>query len=541
MGGVCSSNKSIIPDLVSGDEDDYRSIFIEGAVLGEGEFGKVRVAHLMNFDADDGGPPTSVPYASKVLKKGMTFRHNTIYTAIKPLVLYNECKVLRLLAGKRHCLKLHSLFESPRNIWIVTEICEGGDMIDWLSKQGGMLKTEHVSRIIFQLLDAIDHCHSFGVIHRDVKPENIMFKSSDVDSQLKLIDFGSGTIDKDEALRYAGGLEEQERVTNPDDLLHHTFAGSAFYTSPEMFKRTYTSKTDIWSVGVTSYVVVAGYPADNLQNAFNILQKRKRDLRTLPNLPKDLPDEYFTMLDDMLLYPHRNRKSAKDILQYEFVQFQREMNDFLPDIEIDGIANDTTGDGDLSNSSRKRSNIKSQSLDASVVRHSLYITYRIFERAVASLLAVMLQRRDFDDLIARLTKIKDEKETSEEGKRSLQALPIYKVKEVLISMNKKEIVTFMEKLPNAASYERFVFRISLLRLFSRKNDLSDKESEIDDSVHFLIRKAAMEKKNSVSQMKRSNSADRLKGFNDDLSRSGHSETRNSVHGSNVWEKWKSKA
>jgi len=48
--------------------------------------------------------------------------------------------------------------------------------------------------------------------------------------------------------------------------------------------------TDVWSAGVTIYVLVAGYPAGRLQAAFNVLHTVKRDLRTLPDMPDDMPD-----------------------------------------------------------------------------------------------------------------------------------------------------------------------------------------------------------------------------------------------------------
>jgi len=544
MGALCSGgkSKSIIPDLVSGNEEDYHSLFIEGVKIGAGEFGQVMHVNLMN-DLGNGENGHPIPYACKVLKKGITFRDNTIYTPLSPVVLYNECKILRVLAGKRHCLKLHSLFESHRTIWIVTEMCQGGDMFDWLSKQGGMLETQHVSRVIFQLLDAVDHCHQHGIIHRDIKPENIMFRSSDIGSALKLIDFGSGTIDAEGAKQYAdgGGVEEADKITTPNDLMHHTFAGSAFYISPEMFQRTYTTRTDIWSVGVTSYVLVAGYPADMLQQCFNILHLNKgRDLRKLPNLPSDLPDEFFSMLDDMLCYRHRQRKSATALLQYEFVQFQKEMENIflIPNVSIDSTMN--ASGRETSYSGRKGNLIKNVSLDMSVRRHSLYMDYKRFEKSVASILATMLPGPVFEQLIINLkTKSENGKETTDVGLRLLQALTISKVKDVLKEMNNTKIIGLINKLPNSASYEHFAFRISLLKLFSRSEDPEETSlMGIDDSVRHSMEAAARKKK--LGSIRRSNSEERLVGVDDPLDRSGRGDKQhNSVHGTDVWETWKS--
>lgn len=89
---------------------------------------------------------------------------------------------------------------------------------------------------------------------------------------------------------------------------------TAFYNSPELFQKKYTSKTDVFSAGVALYVLVAGYPADQLQKAFNLLQKANRDLKTLPGMPEGMPGSYFDMLNKMLTYQQKKRKSAAEIL-----------------------------------------------------------------------------------------------------------------------------------------------------------------------------------------------------------------------------------
>ncbi len=104
----------------------------------------------------------------------MQFKDNTLLSAIKPKVLKLECEILRTLAGKHYNLKLKQIYESPSAIYIVTEHCAGGDMFHYVADNYGGddddgLRTEDVSRISFQLLDAVSHCAKHDIMHRDIK------------------------------------------------------------------------------------------------------------------------------------------------------------------------------------------------------------------------------------------------------------------------------------------------------------------------------------------------------------------------------------
>jgi serine/threonine protein kinase len=335
----------------------------DGKVLGEGEFGVVTLVH-------DKTNPSAEPMASKLLRKGPIFKDNTLYSAILPKVLQAEVEMLRLLQGKFYCLKMEAIYETRSALYMVTELCAGGEMMEYVSAQSEDLLTEDVSRISFQLLSAVDHCAKHSIIHRDIKPQNCMFQTYAQGSGLRLIDFGSGTINLDAA------KASQQKA---DDLdVHTTFAGSAFYISPEVFRRTYTYKTDVWSAGATLYVLVAGYPADELQKAFNILQKSKRDLRKLPNLPEDMPESYYELLDSLLLYQHKKRPSAGEALKQEFVQFH-----------VDHVAPAKTG---------KMRRTASVSLRGSVLRHTVSLGFKEYERSLTTLLATVLSKTELAQL-----------------------------------------------------------------------------------------------------------------------------------------------
>jgi hypothetical protein len=78
MGACLSSAPKQLIESTDGGEEAYHKRYMEGEVLGEGEFGQVRLVHDMTQGHDQ-----NTPYASKILKKGMVFKDNTLYSPIK--------------------------------------------------------------------------------------------------------------------------------------------------------------------------------------------------------------------------------------------------------------------------------------------------------------------------------------------------------------------------------------------------------------------------------------------------------------------------
>lgn len=495
MGACLSSmgGSGMILDSTDGGEGDYHNRFIEDRVLGEGEFGIVTLVHDMTtrqskkFSMSQNGtssnnnnsndPNTNIDrsrskrkivlgndksgcdyddssMACKMLRKGMVFKHNTVYAPLKPEVLRCEVSILRKLDGKNFCLAVHAVYETSRVIYLITELCAGGDLFQYVSRREEDLRTDEVSRISYQLLSAVDHCAKSNVINRDIKPENIMFASPSPDSQLRLIDFGSGT----------------DRVV---EGLHTTFAGTAFYISPEMFQNTYTQKTDIWSVGVCLYVLVAGYPSAKLQTAFNMMHNitpGERKLKNLPNMPENLPDSYHKMLKELLEYKHKKRKTASQILESsDFVRFHK-----------------------------FASSVQKSNIIGSVGRHSMFLDYQKFERSLTTLLATMLSKNELilfvstvqaeikqqqlekkeqspissliktDAIVANeKTEMKEEEPIEEDKNTSLDVVNVRKVVEILRESGNNQIISMIEKLPGSELYDSFAYDIMVLKYFVR--------------------------------------------------------------------------
>lgn len=136
-----------------------------------------------------------------------------------------------------HVVQLYEVIATETSIWLVTELCTGGELFDYLLEKGRF--DEYEARILFgQLCLSVAYCHDQGVVHRDLKLENVLL---DDHCQVKLSDFGF--------------TREFERGGLLD-----TFCGTTGYASPEMLKgeKYLGQEVDIWSLGVILYALLTG-------------------------------------------------------------------------------------------------------------------------------------------------------------------------------------------------------------------------------------------------------------------------------------------
>lgn len=151
-------------------------------------------------------------------------------------------------------MKLYEIFEDKQNIYLVSELCLGGELFDEIITRNFFNETDAVS-IMQQLLSAICYCHQKKVAHRDLKPENVLLDTKKND-HIKVIDFGTSQV-----------FESAEQM-------HQTY-GTAYYIAPEVLKGDYNEKCDLWSIGVIMYILLSGSPPFNGDSDGEILKKVK--------------------------------------------------------------------------------------------------------------------------------------------------------------------------------------------------------------------------------------------------------------------------
>ena len=86
-------------------------------------------------------------------------------------------------------IRLYELYEDRKNYYLVTEYCSGHDVLTQIQNTPHFKESDAIS-IFRQILSAILYCHDNNIVHRDIKADNILFSKKDINSPLKLIDFG---------------------------------------------------------------------------------------------------------------------------------------------------------------------------------------------------------------------------------------------------------------------------------------------------------------------------------------------------------------
>ncbi|XP_042060602.1 CDPK-related protein kinase-like isoform X1 [Salvia splendens] len=214
-------------DKSFGFSKNFYSKYEVGEEVGRGHFGFTCKAKFKK------GELKGQEVAVKVIPKAK------MTTAIAIEDVRKEVKILRALTGHINLIQFYDAYEDHDNVYVVMELCEGGELLDKILLRGGKYTEDDAKLVMIQILNVVSFCHLQGVVHRDLKPENFLFTSKEEDSTLKAIDFGLSDFVK------------------PDERLND-IVGSAYYVAPEVLHRAYSTEADVWSIGVIAYILLCG-------------------------------------------------------------------------------------------------------------------------------------------------------------------------------------------------------------------------------------------------------------------------------------------
>ncbi|XP_033864971.3 serine/threonine-protein kinase SIK1 isoform X1 [Acipenser ruthenus] len=208
--------------------------------------------------------------------------------------IYREVQIMKLL-NHPHIIKLYQVMETKDMLYIVTEYAKNGEMFDYLTSNGRMIESD-ARKKFWQILTAVDYCHSHNIVHRDLKMENLLL---DANMNIKLADFGFGNF-------YKLG----------DPL--STWCGSPPYAAPEVFegKEYEGPQLDIWSLGVVLYVLVCGsLPFDGA----SLPALRQRVLEGRFRIPFFMSQDCENLICRMLVVDPAKRITIAQIKQHRWM------------------------------------------------------------------------------------------------------------------------------------------------------------------------------------------------------------------------------
>lgn len=309
--------------------DKYRI----GKELGRGEFG---ITHQC-FNLE-----TGETFACKMISK------SKLRTEIDIEDVRREVEIMRHLPEHPNIVTFKEAYEDKENIYLVMELCEGGELFDRIVSRGHYTERA-AAKMTKTIIEVCKVCKKHGVIHRDLKPENFLFKDKSEGSELKAIDFGLSIF-----------FESDQRFSE--------IVGSPYYMAPEVLRRNYGPEVDVWSAGVILYILLCGVPpfwAATEEGIAHAIIRGKIDFQRDPwpkvskeakELVKNMldPNPYTRLtVDEVLEHPWiRNADQARDVFLGEHVRMRikqfslmnkfkkrvlRVVADNLPDEQIDGI------------------------------------------------------------------------------------------------------------------------------------------------------------------------------------------------------------
>lgn len=210
----------------------------------------------------------------------------------------NESKAVAMLSHK-NIVNIYDVSVKGNLKYIVMEFIEGITLKTFLKRKGGKLSWRETLNITEQILRALEHAHSKGIVHRDIKPQNIMLLKNGL---IKVADFGIAK------------LPDTDTLTADDKAI-----GTVHYISPEQASgKPIDEKSDLYSLGVLMYELCCGQLPFTADTPVSVALKQCNEE---PTRPRDIVPDLPEGLEQIILHamqkdPEKRYQSAKQMLRH---------------------------------------------------------------------------------------------------------------------------------------------------------------------------------------------------------------------------------
>ena len=281
-GGIDSQMFGLSQPWITGTaNENIHLVYQTLESIGEGYIGKVTKARLKVYP--------KMMYAIKTIKKSSSVDKNFKY-------FKTEVDMLKEV-DHPNIAKFFECYQDQQNFYMVLELCEGPDLVKVVEAHKG-LPEPLVKRFFFQALLAVNYLHQVGIVHRDIKLDNFLLTSKDVEkSSIRLIDFG-----------FAKKFREGQLTSQ---------VGTPWYVAPEILDKgkPYTQACDNWSLGVMLYIMLFAEPPFKGRNTQQILQSITSSYLNLSDSKHSrISPEMLHLLSILLEKNPENRAKLSDAL-----------------------------------------------------------------------------------------------------------------------------------------------------------------------------------------------------------------------------------
>ncbi|XP_052639705.1 hormonally up-regulated neu tumor-associated kinase homolog A-like [Harpia harpyja] len=255
--------------------------YLVGKMINKGSFAKVMEGlHI----------PTGEKVAIKVIDKRKAKQDSYVLKNMK-----REPRIHQMIKHP-NVVWLYETLETDNSYYMVMELCHGGDLLDRICDKKRLAERE-VRRYTRQILSAVEHLHCQGFVHRDLKIENFLLD----ENNNKIVDFG---------------LSNTAKFRDLSQELLHTQCGSPAYAAPELLAhRKYGPKVDVWSIGVSMFVMLTG-TLPFMVEPFNIKQLHQKMLiGEISPIPSDISPGAVHFMQSLLEPDPAKRPGVKEAIK----------------------------------------------------------------------------------------------------------------------------------------------------------------------------------------------------------------------------------
>ena len=243
--------------------------------------------------------------------------------------ILNEKNTNEKIQNNSNIILYYGTTKDNLKLYFLYEYIKGEDLQKKILNYG--LNSEKLVKYYFiQILNSIKYLHSLNIIHRDIKPDNILITEDN--KKIKLIDFGSSYDLNNTAIE--DKYNEILKKSNSQKKIFKYFKGTPGFISPECIHNKFSDKrSDYWSLGCLLYNLLTGFPPFLGENTFDILEKSSDGKFIFPN--DVLSNNAIDLINKLIVVDPDKRLNIEQILSHPFLKNEYENKNFLDNIPIE--------------------------------------------------------------------------------------------------------------------------------------------------------------------------------------------------------------